>query len=422
VNDPEFKDRGIKVYFDIFEVIMSGREKENKNIYDQSGEDAAGSNASSIIDALDYTDASGKSENSILKETAEAVKVPDDVNDTGIDSSMENDIEFETLMEKSDEVALRASKAAEPAKAVDNASVSAPVHPDRTESAKEDLRLHAQAEKAYEDTDGSDELKTDEPEEDHADSEQKSPLLSESTEGSNFTTEDTFHDESVIINMNDVNLTYPNGTIALKHVSMQIRRGEFVFMVGSSGSGKSTLIKTLLGELRPTSGSIIVDKNDLGKITRKQLPYYRRKIGVVFQEFRLLEDRNVFENVELAQRVIGMNKTNRRENVKKVLKLVGLYGKRKSKVTELSGGEQQRVAIARAMVNKPLVLLADEPTGNLDPNNSWEIMKLLVELNKIGTTVLVVTHNDTMVNVMQQRVITLNKGVITNDEQGGYVQ
>ncbi|MEE3392548.1 MAG: ATP-binding cassette domain-containing protein [Lachnospiraceae bacterium] len=222
--------------------------------------------------------------------------------------------------------------------------------------------------------------------------------------------------------MNDVNLTYPNGTIALKHVSMQIRRGEFVFMVGSSGSGKSTLIKTLLGELRPTSGSIIVDKNDLGKITRKQLPYYRRKIGVVFQEFRLLEDRNVFENVELAQRVIGMNKTNRRENVKKVLKLVGLYGKRKSKVTELSGGEQQRVAIARAMVNKPLVLLADEPTGNLDPNNSWEIMKLLVELNKIGTTVLVVTHNDTMVNVMQQRVITLNKGVITNDEQGGYVQ
>ncbi|MCR5201652.1 MAG: cell division ATP-binding protein FtsE [Lachnospiraceae bacterium] len=225
-----------------------------------------------------------------------------------------------------------------------------------------------------------------------------------------------------MIDVRKVTLIYPNGTVALKNISLKIEKGEFVFIVGSSGSGKSSLIKTLLGELKPTSGNIFVDGRDIASISLKQLPYYRRKLGVVFQEFRLLEDRNVFENVELSQRVIGIPRDKRRKNCLNMFKAVGLEAKIHEKTSELSGGEQQRVAIARAMVNKPPILLADEPTGNLDPNNSREIMKILEDLNKIGTTVVIVTHNDTLVNEMQKRVITLHNGTITNDEQGGYVQ
>ena len=227
-----------------------------------------------------------------------------------------------------------------------------------------------------------------------------------------------------IIRMQNVNLVYPTGTAALKDCSLEIGKGEFVFIVGSSGSGKSTLIKTLLGELEISSGRIEVAGKDLANMTRKELPYFRRKLGVVFQEFRLLDEINVFENVALAQRVVGVSsRERRRKNSLAMLEMVGLSKKLKAYPNELSGGEQQRVAIARAMVNRPAILLADEPTGNLDPENSWEIMKLLQDVHELGTTVLVVSHNEDIVNKMQKRVITLHKGQITSDaRQGGYLQ
>ena len=227
-----------------------------------------------------------------------------------------------------------------------------------------------------------------------------------------------------IIRMQNVNLVYPTGTAALKDCSLEIGKGEFVFIVGSSGSGKSTLIKTLLGELEISSGRIEVAGKDLANMTRKELPYFRRKLGVVFQEFRLLDEMNVFENVALAQRVVGVSsRERRRKNSLAMLEMVGLSKKLKAYPNELSGGEQQRVAIARAMVNRPAILLADEPTGNLDPETSWEIMKLLQDVHGLGTTVLVVSHNEDIVNKMQKRVITLHKGQITSDaRQGGYLQ
>ena len=227
-----------------------------------------------------------------------------------------------------------------------------------------------------------------------------------------------------IIRMQNVNLVYPTGTAALKDCSLEIGKGEFVFIVGSSGSGKSTLIKTLLGELEISSGRIEVAGKDLANMTRKELPYFRRKLGVVFQEFRLLDEMNVFENVALAHRVVGVSsRERRRKNSLAMLEMVGLSKKLKAYPNELSGGEQQRVAIARAMVNRPAILLADEPTGNLDPENSWEIMKLLQDVHELGTTVLVVSHNEDIVNKMQKRVITLHKGQITSDaRQGGYLQ
>ena len=210
----------------------------------------------------------------------------------------------------------------------------------------------------------------------------------------------------------------------MKDCSLEIAKGEFVFIVGSSGSGKSTLIKTLLGELAISSGRIEVAGKNLANMSRRELPYFRRRLGVVFQEFRLLDEMNVFENVALAQRVVGVSsREKRRKNSLAMLEMVGLAKKLKAYPNELSGGEQQRVAIARAMVNRPAILLADEPTGNLDPENSWEIMKLLQDVHELGTTVLVVSHNEDIVNKMQKRVITLHKGQITSDaRQGGYLQ
>ena len=227
-----------------------------------------------------------------------------------------------------------------------------------------------------------------------------------------------------MIRMQNVNLVYPTGTAALKDCSLEIAKGEFVFIVGSSGSGKSTLIKTLLGELAISSGRIEVAGKNLSNMSRRELPYFRRRLGVVFQEFRLLDEMNVFENVALAQRVVGVSsREKRRKNSLAMLEMVGLAKKLKAYPNELSGGEQQRVAIARAMVNRPAILLADEPTGNLDPENSWEIMKLLQDVHELGTTVLVVSHNEDIVNKMQKRVITLHKGQITSDaRQGGYLQ
>lgn len=225
-----------------------------------------------------------------------------------------------------------------------------------------------------------------------------------------------------MITLENVSKSYSTGAPALNNVSIQIDKGEFVFIVGDSGSGKSTFIRLLLRELLPTSGKIIVNGNDVAKLKRKQIPKFRRNIGVVFQDFRLLKDRNVYENVAFAQRVIQVSNKEIKKNVPSMLSIVGLAGKYKAKPRQLSGGEQQRVALARALVNNPPILLADEPTGNLDPKNSWEIMKLLEEINEKGTTVVVVTHNREIVNAMKKRVVTMNKGVIVSDEkEGSYI-
>ena len=225
-------------------------------------------------------------------------------------------------------------------------------------------------------------------------------------------------EENGIIFLDNVSKSYSSGSPALNGVSLSIGRGEFVFIVGDSGSGKSTLIKLLLRELTATSGSVYVMGNDLAKLKHRQIPRFRRNLGVVFQDFRLLNDRNVYENVAIVETPVSEI----RRNVPAILATVGLAGKYKAKTKQLSGGEQQRVALARALVNNPSVLLADEPTGNLDPNNSWEIMKLLEEINESGTTVVVVTHNREIVNAMQKRVITMKKGVIISDEEkGGYI-
>ena len=226
-----------------------------------------------------------------------------------------------------------------------------------------------------------------------------------------------------MITLENVSKSYAKGQPALNEVSLHIDKGEFVFIVGNSGSGKSTLIKLLLKELEPTSGTIIVNDQNLGKMKRRKVPKYRRGVGVVFQDFRLLKDRNVYENVAFAQRVIERPNRVIKKRVPEILTLVGLAEKYKSFPRELSGGEQQRVALARALVNRPNILLADEPTGNLDPKNSLEIMKLLEEINERGTTVLVVTHNREIVNSFRKRVITMRKGVIVSDEEeGGYLE
>ena len=227
--------------------------------------------------------------------------------------------------------------------------------------------------------------------------------------------------ENIIV-LDKVSKSYATGAPALNGISLTIKEGEFVFIVGDSGSGKSTLIKLLLRELLPTSGDIYVNGQNLADLKRRNVPKYRRNLGVVFQDFRLLKDRNVYENVAFAQRIIQVPTREIRKNVPSILSVVGLAGKYKAKPRQLSGGEQQRVALARALINRPPILLCDEPTGNLDPKNSWEIMKLLDQINKKGTTVLVVTHNREIVNEMQKRVITMKKGIIISDEEkGGYI-
>ena len=224
-----------------------------------------------------------------------------------------------------------------------------------------------------------------------------------------------------IIAMDHVSKQYSTGVEALSDVSICIHKGEFVFVVGKSGSGKSTFIKLLLKELNPTEGRIFVGGRQGTNLKRKQVSLYRRKIGVVFQDFRLLKNKTVFENVAFAQEIIGMTKRDIARNVPIMLEMVGLKGKEKMYPHELSGGEQQRVAIARALINQPTILLADEPTGNLDPKTAWDIMMLLEEVNKMGTTVVVVTHNNDVVDVMQKRVINLEDGVLVRDEKkGGY--
>lgn len=225
-----------------------------------------------------------------------------------------------------------------------------------------------------------------------------------------------------MIDLQEVSKSYAAGIPAVNNINLHIDKGEFVFIVGDSGAGKSTIIKMMLKELEPTSGKIVINGKNLGRMKRRKIPMLRRDIGVVFQDFRLLKDRNVYENVAFAQRVVETPAKIIRRRVPAMLSMVGLAEKYRSFPKELSGGEQQRVALARALVNNPPILLADEPTGNLDPKNSWEIMKLLEEINNRGTTVIVVTHNREVVDAMQKRVVTIKNGVIVSDEKkGGYI-
>lgn len=224
-----------------------------------------------------------------------------------------------------------------------------------------------------------------------------------------------------MISLQNVTKIYDNGSQALKNVSLDIENGEFVFIVGSSGSGKSTLIKLLLKEVEPTSGNILINDENIAQISRKEIPYLRRKIGVVFQDFRLLPSKTVYENIAFAMQVVEATPREIRRTVPAVISMVGLSKKAKAYPNQLSGGEQQRVALARAIINKPPVLLADEPTGNLDPETAWEIMSLLKDINMRGTTVVVATHAKEIVDAMQKRVIALKKGVILRDvREGGY--
>ncbi|MDD7643355.1 MAG: cell division ATP-binding protein FtsE [bacterium] len=218
-----------------------------------------------------------------------------------------------------------------------------------------------------------------------------------------------------MIQLEHVSKSFSEGIPALNDVSLHISEGEFVFVVGDSGSGKSTLIKLLLKELEPTSGNITINDINIRKLPHRKVPYFRRNIGCVFQDFRLLKDRNVYDNVAFAQRVVGASNRSIRQKVPMMLSMVGLAAKYRSFPKQLSGGEQQRVAIARALVNNPRILLADEPTGNLDNNNAWEIMNLLEMINSRGTTVVVVTHNMEIVHAMGKRVITIQKGNVISD-------
>ena len=222
-----------------------------------------------------------------------------------------------------------------------------------------------------------------------------------------------------MIEFSNVTKSYTEGNKALRGVSMKIEDGEFVFLVGSSGSGKSTIIKLITGELRPTSGQVRVNRYAMEKIRRREIPYLRRTIGVVFQDFRLIREKTVYDNVAFAMRVIGAREAEIRSRVPYVLELVGLDGKAKRYPDTLSGGEQQRLAIARALVNNPSTIIADEPTGNLDAERAHEIMSLLDQINQLGTTVLAVTHDMNLVQRFGKRVIVIDEGLVVSDGMGG---
>ncbi|WIF95298.1 cell division ATP-binding protein FtsE [Caminicella sporogenes] len=224
-----------------------------------------------------------------------------------------------------------------------------------------------------------------------------------------------------MIELINISKRYKNGVMALSNINLKIEKGEFVFLVGPSGAGKSTIIKMLLKEVKPTQGRIIIDNEDITHIHRRKVPYLRRKVGVVFQDFRLLPNKTVYENVAFAMEIIESTGKEIRKQVPMILSMVGLSSKAKMYPNQLSGGEQQRVSIARAIINNPPILIADEPTGNLDPETSWEIMKLLRMINRRGTTVVMATHAKDIVDMMQQRVIALEKGqVVRDDKKGGY--
>ena len=224
-----------------------------------------------------------------------------------------------------------------------------------------------------------------------------------------------------MIRLKDVEMEYDNGTRAIQGISLTIEDGEFVFLVGPSGSGKSTIIKLLTSEVEPSAGRIMINGFSVSNISGRQIPLMRRTLGVIFQDFRLIEKKTVYENLEFVMRAVGASPKEIKKRIPYVLNLVGLEQKSKSHPTELSGGEQQRVAIARALVNNPNTIIADEPTGNLDPERSLELMSLLVKINQLGTTVVVVTHEKDLVDRFGKRVVTIEAGRVVNDSIGGYV-
>jgi len=222
-----------------------------------------------------------------------------------------------------------------------------------------------------------------------------------------------------MIQLADVTKIYENGAGGVDNISLSIEPGEFVFVVGSSGSGKSTLVRLLLKEIEPTSGKILVNGTEISKLSRKQMPDYRRKMGIVFQDFKLLKNKTVYENVAFAMQVVRASNREIRRTVPQILSMVGLAKKAKAYPTQLSGGEQQRTALARAIANRPPLLLCDEPTGNLDPETAWEIMYLLEDINATGTTVVIATHAKDIVNGMRKRVVGLSDGAIIKDIKEG---
>ncbi|MBM7684414.1 cell division ATP-binding protein FtsE [Defluviitalea raffinosedens] len=224
-----------------------------------------------------------------------------------------------------------------------------------------------------------------------------------------------------MIELHNITKIYPNNVTALKNISLSIEKGEFVFIIGSSGSGKSTLLKLLLKEIEPTEGEIIISDKNITHLKKKEIPFLRRKLGVVFQDFRLLPNKTVYENVAFAMQIVEATPKEIRRNVPMVLSMVGLAKKARCYPSQLSGGEQQRTALARAIVNNPPILICDEPTGNLDPLTSWEIMKLLKDINDRGTTVIIATHEKDIVDKMKKRVIEIKEGVLIRDlQKGGY--
>ena len=222
--------------------------------------------------------------------------------------------------------------------------------------------------------------------------------------------------------MNDVTAVYDNGIRAVNKASLRVDEGEFVFLVGASGSGKTTIIKRLTAEVRPTEGKVLVNNYNIGEMKKSRIPYLRRTLGVVYQDFRLIKTKTVYENVAFAMRTIGAKNKTIKQRVPYVLDLVGLANKAKEKPMNLSGGEQQRVAIARALVNNPRLIIADEPTGNLDPARSLELMTLFEKINELGTTVLIVTHEKGLVDEFEKRVVMIDKGSVVSDQTGGYYQ
>lgn len=224
-----------------------------------------------------------------------------------------------------------------------------------------------------------------------------------------------------MIQMREVSKTYDTGVVALDHVNVDIKKGEFVFVVGPSGAGKSTFIKMLFREELPTKGKLLVNGHDVVDMERSEVPYLRRELGVIFQDYRLLPDKTVFENVAFAMQVIEAPRRTMQRSVNSVLDVVGLRDKYRSFPSQLSGGEQQRVAIARAIVNNPSIVIADEPTGNLDPETSWDIMDIFKRINKAGTTIVMATHDRNIVDTMKKRVIAIEDGRIVRDQmRGGY--
>ncbi len=223
----------------------------------------------------------------------------------------------------------------------------------------------------------------------------------------------------ILIEFRNINKIYDNEVTALSNITLSIDKGEFIFLVGSSGAGKSTLIKILLKETEPTSGKIILDNKDITKVRSRRIPFIRRNIGVIFQDFRLLPKKTVYENVAFAMEIIGASGREMRKKIPMILSMVGLSQKSEKYPRQLSGGEQQRVSIARALINNPSVIIADEPTGNLDPETAWDIMKLLKQINNRGTTILMATHASDIVNTMKRRVIELKGGQVIRDEQRG---